>query len=398
MKKFAFYTLGCRANQYQTDRLKSSILQAHKCTNAEVIHFSKKADTYVINTCMVTLDAERKSRQAIRRALRQNPKAKIFVAGCYAILAKKELGKSFPNIEIMLADPLQPRSLTQKPNKKVRRNLMIQDGCEHFCAYCIVPYARGKVRSKPLPQVIDEARQLVASGAREIILTGINLGTYGKDFSDLCSMLRALCSLSGLLRLRISSIEPMYLTQELIDVIAKTGKVCHHLHIPVQSGDNNILKAMKRNYTCQDFIEIVDYIRRKIPDCAIATDIMVGFPGEGGKEFQNTIDLVNQIKFSRIHVFSYSKRAKTSAAKLSNQVDTATKKHRNIILQQLRIKYMEEFAKPYLGKDVEILVEQKGEGLTNNFIRCFFDDPKDSSGQLKQIRAKTLNHLGEIQG
>jgi threonylcarbamoyladenosine tRNA methylthiotransferase MtaB len=273
---------------------------------------------------------------------------------------------------------------------------MIQDGCENFCSYCIVPYARGKITRKPFNQVIQEAKNLVEAGAREIILTGINLGTYGAH--ALISLLSALSSIPSLLRIRLSSIEPMYLSRELIDAVAEIPKVCHHLHIPLQSGDNHILRAMNRNYSRDDFLDLVSYIRKRIPDCGITTDIIAGFPGEEKKEFQNTIDLVKRIKFSRLHIFPYSKREGTKAADFPNQVDVATKKQRSKILLELGRDLMTDFAKQYVNKKIEILVEQKGEGLTSNFIRSFFNDPADSSGNLNNIFARLVTDSGEIRG
>jgi len=387
MKKIAFYTLGCRANQYQTEVLKTVISNpsgrspSGRGQESVTVPFSEIADIYVINTCTVTHDADRKSRQAIRRAIRQNPKARIIVAGCFAKLEKQTLLEMFPGIEI-----LNTSYLTTQPSNhpvRIRANLMIQDGCEHFCSYCIVPYARGKITSKPLDQVISEAAQLVDAGAREIVLTGINLGTY--QF-NLLSVIRNLSKIPNLYRIRLSSLEPMYLNKELIDAIASTPKVCNHLHIPLQSGDNNILKAMNRKYCREDYLELINYVRDKIPDCGLTTDIIVGFPGEGVPEFQNTLNLVDQVKFSRIHIFPYSQRAGTPASEMTNQVEEKDKKERNKTLHKLRDKYIQEFAQKYQGKEVEILVESKGEGLTTNFIRYFFDDPQDSSGQLKIIR------------
>jgi len=388
MKKIAFYTLGCKANQYQTSCLECQMSNV-KC---QTVKFGQPADIYVINTCTVTEDADRKSRQAIRRALRLGKK--VIVAGCYAKLEGEKLKKLFPEISLT-PFPLShwERGIEGVRAVRVRTNLMIQDGCENFCSYCIVPYARGKIKSKPPDEVISEAKQLVKSGAREIILTGINLGTYQYDLS---SVISRLSSVSGLLRIRLSSIEPMYLTKELIDAIARTPKVCRHLHIPLQSGDNDILKAMDRNYTREDYLEMVNYIRGKTPDCGITTDIILGFPGESEKGFQRTVDLINEIKFSRLHIFTFSKRKGTPAAKLPNQVDIKIMKHRSKVLHELRKKYMIEFASQHLGKEVEILVEQKGEGLTSNYIRCFFNDPADSSGQLKKIRVNKITPVGEI--
>ncbi|MEA3492809.1 MAG: MiaB/RimO family radical SAM methylthiotransferase [Candidatus Margulisiibacteriota bacterium] len=366
MKKTAFYTLGCRANQAQTEVLRSLL--------------PEEGDICVINTCMVTHDAERKSRQAIRRMIRENPTAKIIITGCLAKLKVKELKKLFPQAEIVNSPSLITSHIPHI--SRVRMNLMIQDGCEHFCSYCIVPYTRGKVQSKPLAQVEKEAKQLVGAGAGEIILTGINLATYQYDLKE---VIKRLSPIENLFRIRFSSLEPMYLDRKLIDAIAENPKVCRFLHIPLQSGDNNILKSMKRNYKREDYIDLIKYIRRKIPECGISTDIIVGFPGEGEKEFQNSIDLVNDLKFSRIHIFPYSIRKGTPAAEMPDQVNERTKAERNKNLHKLRDKYMKEFAKQYLNKEVEILVERKGEGLTSNFIRCYFDDPTNSTGKLRSI-------------
>jgi threonylcarbamoyladenosine tRNA methylthiotransferase MtaB len=395
VKKISFYTLGCKANQYQTEVLKSQF----STLESRISDFGDPADLYVINTCTVTEDADRKSRQAIRRALRLGKK--VIVTGCYARLEGEKLKEAFPEI---ILTPLIPLSISDGEGEtptivgegvRIRANLMIQDGCEHFCSYCIVPHARGKVKSKPAEEVVTEAERLIAAGAREIILTGINLGTYQHDLSE---VLRRLSSAEGLLRLRLSSLEPMYLTKGLIDAIAETPKVCHHLHIPLQSGDNAILKAMNRNYTRDDYLELISYVRKKMPDCGVTTDIIVGFPGEGEREFQNTIDLISQVEFSRVHVFTYSKRERTPAAGFTDQIDAMIKKQRNKVLHKLRNKYMKKFAQQYLGKQVEVLVEQKGEGLTSNYIRCFFNGPIDSSGSLKKIFVRSVNNAGEIGG
>lgn len=378
MKKTVFYTLGCRANQYQTEVLKSQLIT----NDFQTTTFGEKADLYIINTCLVTQDAARKSRQAIRKALRLGKK--VIVAGCYSRLEGKEIKKLFPTVEITDINPMVHHSPLIV--SRVRANLMIQDGCEHFCSYCIVPYARGKIVSKPLKQIYEEAKQLVTSGVREIILSGINLGTYGKNTDTaLPDVLQELSKIDNLYRIRLSSIEPMYLTKKLVDTVAQLPKVCHHFHLPLQSGDNNILKAMNRNYQREDYLDMVNYIRSKISDCAITTDIIVGFPGEGEKEFENTVNLVNQVKFSRIHIFPFSKRDGTPAAKFSHQVDQNTKRKRAEILNELRTKYMYEFAQKYQGKPVEILVEKKGEGLTSNYIRVKYLGKKSEIGTLKNV-------------
>jgi len=382
MTKVVFYTLGCKANQYQTEVLKSQLIN----DRFQLGLYGEEADLYVINTCTVTETADRKSRQAIRRALRLGKK--VIVTGCYAKLEKSLLSKLFPQIEILEPSSISRRPSTMIPHPsfivpRIRANLMIQDGCEHFCSYCILPYVRGKVKSKPIEDVIAEAEELVDAGAREIILTGINLGTYQYQLS---SVVHRLSFIENLYRIRLSSLEPMYLSKDLIDTIAKNPKVCHHLHLPLQSGDNEILKAMNRNYSREDYLELVNYIKRQIPDCAITTDIIVGFPGEGEKEFQNTVDLIHKVKFARLHVFPFSKRKGTAAYNFPAQVDQNTKKKRIEILSQLRAKYLKEFASQYLNQEVEILVEKKGEGLTSNYLRVVYSGSKSEVGTLKKVK------------
>jgi threonylcarbamoyladenosine tRNA methylthiotransferase MtaB len=373
MTKVAFQTLGCRANQYQTEVLKSEI----RDPKSEIVEFDAKADIYVINTCTVTVDADRTSRKLIRKAYKQNPKARVIVTGCYARLNKQGLRETWPDLEFLPADYSLQSTI---PPQQVRTNLMIQDGCDHYCTYCIVPYARGEIKSKPIDQIIIEAKDLVSAGAREIVLTGINLGRYNSNSCDLCSVLYSLRSIPGLLRLRLSSIEPMYLAKELIDTVARTPKVCHHLHIPLQSGDDKVLKQMNRNYTAKDYAELIKYARTQMPDCGITTDIIVGFPGETDQAFQNTVDLVNQIKFSRIHVFSYSRRPGTPAADYPDQIDPTVKKERNKTLHKLRDKYMKEFAERY--SEMEILVENEREGMTDNFIKVKGSFKQDEIGMI----------------
>lgn len=389
-ERFASLTLGCRANQYQTETLKSNL----KLPNSKVVDFKEVADVYLINTCTVTEDADRTSRQAIRRAMRQNPKAKIIVAGCYAKLNRQALAEEFPQAEIM-TDLTTAANAPRTSPSRIRENLMIQDGCDHFCSYCLVPYARGPVTSKSVEQVISEAKALVAGGTREIVLTGINLGTYQYDLSRVAGRLSKIPNLK---RIRFSSIEPMYLTRELIDSLAKIPKICPHLHLPLQSGDDRILKLMRREYTAGDFLKLVDSIRKKIPDCGLTTDIIVGFPEEGEQEFQNTVRTIKKINFSRLHVFPYSRRPGTPAAEFSNQVEPQAKNARVKELRTLNRQLMVAFARQYQDKRVELLVEQPGAGLTGNFIRGFFNETGDSSGSLKLITAKTITNSGEIRG
>ena len=434
MPKIAFYTLGCKSNQYETDLMKE------KCLSADLKEapFREKADIYVINTCTVTSVADKKSRHAIRLARRQNPDALIIATGCYTEVSPKEVANIsevdviLPNSEkknilkhLKIQNPLrqcsgQAKSKIQNkfqfPNPnlstRVRANLMIEDGCEHFCNYCIVPYARGKVKSKPIGNIIKESEELVARGAKEIILTGINLGAYGLDArrktkydshfaaakrNTLPNVIKALSEIDGLYRIRLSSLEPMFITKKLIDTIADTPKVCPHLHIPLQSGDNKVLKAMRRNYTAAKYLKLLNYIKKKIKNAAINTDIIVGFPGEGKKEFNNTIKLVNKAKFSRMHVFSYSKRIGTPAGKLEAP-DPKIAHERSVKLLELRRKHMRSYAKKWLGKKVEVLVEQRDkitrmlDGLTPHYIRVFFEGEDELIGKIAPVKIKKIDN------
>ncbi|MFA4967386.1 MAG: radical SAM protein [Candidatus Margulisiibacteriota bacterium] len=232
-----------------------------------------------------------------------------------------------------------------------------------------------------LAEISKEAHALVESGAREIILTGINLGAWGK----LSPLINELSKINNLFRIRLSSIEPQYVSDELIRTIANNPKVCHHLHIPLQSGDDKILKLMNRKYNVAEYAALIDKIRNSVPDCGITTDVITGFPGEGEKEFRNTVETIEKIGFSRLHVFTYSKRDLTAAAKMTGQVEVGIKKERYALLNGLRAKLMRTFAEKYIEKEVEILVERKGEGLTSNYIRVRFDDTNDSSGKLHRL-------------
>jgi len=374
--KYVFCTLGCRANQAQTLALRSTL----PAPPTKIADFGEEADVYVINTCTVTADSEKKSRNAIRRALKLAKR--VIVTGCYARLKATELKEMFPAVEIDWSDAPALSPFSPSLSLRVRENLMIEDGCENYCSYCIVPFARGPVRRKPEEQIIKEAEGLAAAGVKEIILTGINLGAWG----ELSPLLRKLSGIKDLLRVRLSSIEPQYVTDELIAAVASSPKLCRHFHIPLQSGDDGILQRMNRHYTADHYVSMIDRIRKRIPDCGITTDIIVGFPGESEKEFRSTVDLAAQIKFSRLHLFTYSKRDLTAAAKMPGQVDAKDKKARYAKLNAIRAEQMREFAERFTGKEVEVLAEAKGEGLTSNYIRVNFDDPDDSTGKIIKLR------------
>jgi len=437
MPKIAFYTLGCKSNQYETEVMKSQVLDK----GLEITDFHLPSDIYVINTCTVTGAADKKSRQAIRQARKRNPKSIIIVTGCYSEVAPEEIAR-IGEADIILRNRDkgeifkylsrvgQPLRLTTSedatlrglPTRRVRVNLMIEDGCEHFCTYCIVPFARGHVRSKPIEAIVAEAEKFVETRVKEIVLTGINLGAYGKDktantrvgrhlmptvalrgrptrsgpTTTLPQVIQELSKIEGLLRIRLSSLEPMFITRELIDAIAEIPKVCPHLHIPLQSGDDSILKAMGRNYTAKDFLKLIKYIRKKIKGAAINTDIIVGFPGEGEKEFKNTVRLIKKIKFSRMHIFTFSARKGTPAEKFEGKVSEVEINKRYGILNALRIKYMRAFAKHYKRKDIDILVECRDkksgllDGLSPHYVRVLFAGNENLVGKIAKVRIKEI--------
>lgn len=426
MAKIAFYTLGCKSNQYESDIMKRSCLSA----GHEIVPFDKLADYYIINTCTVTINADKKSRNMIRSAKKRNERSTVIVTGCYVeiknfsikeadiILNNKEkfnLAKYIRDERCETRDAKSFSSpISHLASTRVRANLMVENGCGNFCSYCIVPFVRGKITSKPFDQAVAEARQMVKEGVKEIVLTGINLGEYKTEISShishlpraesrgLASLINEISKIEGLLRIRLSSIEPQYVDDDLINIMKENPKVCKHLHVPLQSGDDVILKAMNRNYTTKDFLAMVKRIRNQIKDVALTTDIIVGFPGEDEKAFKNTLKLADKIHFSRIHIFSYSDRPGTAASKLPDKVDPKMMDARRKVLDRTRTKHMLEFHRSFRKRPLEVLIEQKDrktgmyEGLTGNYIRVFFagdDMGDDCIGRL--ISAKFKEFQGE---
>jgi len=433
MPKIAFYTLGCRSNQYETDVMKKICASS----GFDIIPFEEQADIYVINTCTVTGNADKKSRHAIRTAKKKNRDSTVIATGCYVESGPPELFK-ISEADILLKNKDKANILnylpkinepTEQPQFKnqIRANLMIENGCGNSCSYCIVPFVRGKITSKPFDQVIAEASSMVKDGVKEIVLTGINLGEYALEpetkrlgsnrsnrncdslsrlyvgiQSQVPILIDKLSKIDDLLRIRLSSIEPMYTTDDLIKVVKDNPKVCKHLHIPLQSGDDKILKAMNRNYTSQDFLNMTKKIRKQIKDIAITTDIIIGFPGEDEKAFKNTCKLAEQARFSRIHIFSYSDRPGTAASKLPNKIDPKNIAIRHEKLEELRDKHMLKFHRSFRNRPVEVLIEQKDrktgmyEGLTGGFIRVFFTDNDMGDECLgRLIPAKFMDFRGE---
>lgn len=433
-KTVSFKTFGCKQNQYDTDFLK----QVFREKGYEICE-SGPADIFVINTCTVTSRSAAKCRQAIRAAARSG--AKVVVTGCYPQVAKDEL-VNLPGVIAVtgvrnrkgLVDVVE-RALTTgekvvdvQPHEKdasfeetpvtsrslTRAFLKIQEGCDDYCTYCIVPYARGPSRSRPMEDILWEARRLVEVGYKEIVLTGTHLGLYGKDlFSssdmintwdrpktpDLPLVIRNLTEIEGLLRLRLSSLEPHDVTPALIHCL-RYPQVCNHLHLPLQSGSDEILGIMGRPYDSSTFLDIVEEARKVSPNIGISSDIMVGFPGENEKEFEDTLKVMESARFSRVHVFRYSPRPGTPASNFEGQVPEKEKERRSKAAIALGRKLSLEFNQRLLGKRVEVLVEEDRsregflQGLTRNYVRVWFQGPDELKGEIVEVRVCQARHYG----
>jgi threonylcarbamoyladenosine tRNA methylthiotransferase MtaB len=387
MKKVKFYTLGCKVNQYETQEIRERVLEAGFLE----VKGKEAADIYVVNTCTVTAKADKDSLYYLHRSHRENPRARIIVTGCLAELEGKKI-KAQPGVSLVVSNLDKNKiasKLCGKPNKSkqgisfleghTRAFLKIQDGCNNFCSYCRVPLARGKSRSRPLLDIISEAKRLVDRGFKEIVLTGICLGSYGQDLKpqkDLVDVIEGLEKIDGLTGIRLSSIEARDVSDRLIDKMADSRKLCPHLHIPIQSGDDDILKKMRRKYFRRDYLDLVKKIKKKIRQVAITTDVLVGFPGEEEKNFLNTLDLIKKIMPLRCHIFPFSPRPGTLAAGLTDKTQECVVRERLGRLRRVCEKCSVNFRKRFLNKKLMVLVEGKAnstpgwwEGYTPNYIK-----------------------------
>ncbi len=398
MKRVSFYTLGCKLNQAETAILTEQFEQA----GYQIVPFGEPVDICVINTCTVTGKTDYQCRQMIRRAKQQSPRARIAVVGCYAQLAPDRLraidgvdfilgsDTKFSLIDLLRQQPDAPaphieaskneRFIKPGPGKfydHTRAFLKIQDGCDSRCSYCTVPLARGRSRSDLLPQIIASAHRLVENGHREIVLTGVHIGRYGKDLNppvNLLDLLQQLERIEGLKRIRLSSLEPGEIDDELIQWIAHSEKICRHFHIPLQSGDDEILKRMNRDYSSQQFQHLIERITGQIPDCGLGTDVIVGFPGESEQQFLSTFRLIERLPFTYLHVFSYSARPGTPAAQFKPQIDPRVIRQRSESLRLLGRVKKQKFLDGLVGKKLRVLWEAKngGElmfGWSDNYAR-----------------------------
>lgn len=406
-KKVAFFSLGCKVNQYETNAMAQKFIEA----GYEVVQFSELADIYIVNTCTVTSIADRKSRQMLRRAKEINPNSILVACGCYAQVAADEIRKikevdliignneKKDIIEIIENFKMNQEAITNVSDvmyqeeytefgpttytEKTRAVIKVQDGCDRFCSYCLIPFARGHIRSRKIDDVIEEVRDIVSKGFQEIVVTGIHVASYGRDFKDgtsLIDLLENINSVAGLKRIRLSSIEPIIMTEEFIERLSKLDKICDHFHLSLQSGCTETLKRMNRRYTADEFMEGVKRIRAKYPNAALTTDVIVGFPGETDEEFNQTYEFLNKVKFYHMHVFKYSPRKGTKAAVMPNQVDGEIKEQRSKKLIELSDKNELEYNKSYIGKKVEVLFEEVQDGYikghTTNYmmVKCKSDN------------------------
>ena len=395
MKTVAFCTLGCKVNQYETNAMMQKMIEA----GYEVVDFETKADIYIINTCTVTNMADKKSRQMLRRVKEINPEAILVAAGCYAQVAKEKL-EQIPEIDLILginekndivkyveqaskntyvSDVLHQTEFLDFGDvtytEKTRAVIKVQDGCNQFCSYCIIPYARGRIRSRKPESVIKEITDVAKEGIKEVVITGIHIASYGKDFNTeyrLIDLLEEIQKVDGIQRIRLGSLEPTLITEEFVTRLKKLSKICDHFHLSLQSGCDETLKRMNRKYTTDQFRHVVELLRNAYPEVHLTTDVIVGFPGETEEEFNKTYEFLKEIKFYKMHVFKYSPRSGTVAAKMPNQIDGNIKEERSNKLIELSDENEKEYNQKYIGKEVEVLLEEReGEylkGHTTNYM------------------------------
>ena len=399
MKKVAFITLGCKVNQYETNNMIQQFLQK----GYEIVESTERADIYIVNTCTVTNMSDRKSRQMLRRVKEQNQEALVVACGCYVQVAKEEVEK-IKEIDLVLGNNEKKDIIKwveeygkqhqgcseiqdvmcQKEyvelgettyTEKTRAVIKVQDGCDRFCSYCIIPYARGRVRSRKPENIIEEIERIAQKGMKEVVITGIHIASYGKDFKEtygLIDLLEEINRIEGIQRIRLGSIEPLLITENFIKRLLKLEKICHHFHLSVQSGCDDTLKRMNRKYTITELKEIIKILRNAYKDVILTTDIIVGFPQESQEEFHRTYQFLQEIKFYKMHIFKYSPRKGTKAQQMRGQIEGKIKEDRSQKLIKLSQKNQKEYHEKYLGKVVEVLWEEEKNGYyyghTKNYI------------------------------
>ncbi len=423
MKTVASYALGCKVNQYESE----AIGELFVASGYDLVNIEEKADVYIINTCTVTNFGDKKSRQLIRKVKRQNPESVVAVVGCYAQTAPKEIadvegvnliiGTKDRHKIVALVEAYRPEdgvknyvtgimeerefeSLSiQTLVNRTRAYLKIQDGCSQFCSYCIIPYARGPIRSRKPEDVLNEVKTLAENGFQEVVLTGIHVASYGKELKDitLLDIIKEVHKIEGIKRIRLSSIEPNVVTEEFAAEISRLPKVCDHFHLSLQSGCDRTLKAMNRKYTTEKYRQAAALLRSYMPHVALTTDIIVGFPGETEEDFQECYDFAKEMKFSKIHVFPYSPKKGTPAAKMAGQIPNRVKGERSKKLIALSDGMAEEFMAAYIGETLPVLFEQGigenlYEGHTTNYIKVLAFSEEDMKNRIKETEITAVEY------
>lgn len=422
MPTVAFHTLGCKVNHYETE----GIWNMFKENGYERVDFDHQSDVYVINTCTVTNTGDKKSRQVIRRAVRKNPDAVVCVTGCYAQTSPGEI-MEIPGVDVIVGTQnrkkmigyIEEHQKSREPingvtnimknrvfeemdvpqfTDRTRASLKIQEGCNNFCTFCIIPWSRGLLRSRKPEDVLVQAQRLVDAGYKEIVLTGIHTAGYGEDMSDynFAKLLQELeTKVAGLKRIRISSIEASQITDEVIDVLDKSAKIVRHLHIPLQSGSDTVLKRMRRKYSSSYYKEKVDKIRKALPGLAITSDVIVGFPGETEEEFMETYNFIKEVGYSELHVFPFSRRTGTPAARMQDQVDDDVKNGRVHRMIELSDQLAKQYASDYEDEVLEVIPEERMPdqdnpdllvGYTDNYLKVVFSGSHDMIGKIVRVK------------
>ena len=425
MKTVAFITLGCKVNQYETNAMTQQFIEK----GYEVVDHTQKADIYIVNTCTVTNMSDRKSRQMLRRVKELNKKAIVVACGCYAQVAKEELEKieeinlvlgnnekkdivehiekyiKSKNTEKQTIPEVQTEDVMNQKEfvefgditftEKTRAVIKIQDGCDRFCSYCIIPYARGRVRSRKPEHILSEIQKIAKEGIKEVVITGIHIASYGKDFKQeyrLIDLLEEMNGIEGIERIRLGSIEPLLITEEFVSRLEKLSKICHQFHLSLQSGCDETLKRMNRRYTTEEFKDITKLLRKTFEDAILTTDIIVGFPGESEEEFEKTYAFLEEIKFYKMHVFKYSPRKGTKAAVMPNQIDGNKKEERSKRLIELSNKNEKTYNQQYIGKEVEVLFEEEKDGVwqghTKNYILAHYKTEENLENKMIKLQCQ----------
>lgn len=419
-KTVAILTLGCKVNQYESNAMAQKFWE----NGYNVVEFGKKADIYIINTCTVTNISDKKSRQMLRRARQMNEDALIIAVGCYVQVSRQEV-ENIDEIDLILGNNEKKNIIeiinNYEKNKKkdyvddllkvkefadfgsisytekTRAVIKVQDGCDRFCSYCIIPYARGRVRSRSIQSVVDEIEEVVKKGIKEVVITGIHIASFGKDFKDnigLIDLLEKINAIEGLERIRLGSIEPTLITKEFVNRLRELKKICEHFHLSLQSGCDDTLKRMNRRYTTSEFIECVNLLRKTYDNVVLTTDIIVGFPGETEEEFEKTYDFLKEINFYQLHVFKYSKRNGTKASIMDNQIEPEIKEERSKKLIELSKMQKRKIQEKMIGKIYDVLWEQEiGDhikGHTSNYVIVYANKDEGKENEIKKVKFEKI--------